>query len=330
VRALQKEDGEYRVIQTAASRKPTPLAALRRHVGLSILLVAVCVAAALAWVSTQPRSYTAEARLAVTGAGLSGETIGSFAVASQELAADYARYVNNAEEQSALEDKLGVDDGSVSEVAASPIPDSNVVRIEVRSKDERTAVAAARQVGDALIARVNDRTKIETEAAETLAQYTALSQQVADAQQAADATKLAVDQAIGRVSSGFPRPDDDVNALRTAASQAASNLAILTVQQEALGQRYQDLTTQTGITANLEVVHEATSKGDDLVVQMQRFGLAGLAAGALLALWLATSLEKRRRRTLAAPARSSAPPTAPQEGGRPLAPTGVGARDDDR
>jgi len=292
--------------------KPTPLTALRRHVLLAIVIILLCTSAAVAYAASRPRTYTAEARLAVAGTGLNGDNIGSFPLASQEIAADYARYVNNAEEQSQLEEQLGVDEGSISEVKASPIPESNVVRIEASALSRGAAVKAARQIGDTLIAQVNDTTVRDTKVAEALAAFTALSQQTAAAQTAADAAKLALDNANGRVNSGFPRAGDDLAALQANAAATSSALAILLVQRDAAGQKYEDLVTDTGMTATLKVVREAAVTGDDRMAGLQRFGLVGIAAGGLLALGLATLLERRRARR-----RVAKTPAAPPAAARP-------------
>lgn len=308
---------------SAAARKPAPLAALRRHVGVSILVVLLCIGILLTYVIQQPRTYGAEARVAVTGNGLSSDALGAFPLASQELAANYARYVNNAEAQSALEEEMGVPAGVVDRVSASPIPESNVVRIEVRATDEAIAVSAAQRIADSLITLVNDTSTRDADTADALAQYTEFSNQVAAAEQAADAAQLAVDEALGRASSGFPRPGDDIGVLRTSAAEADAQLAILNVQMQALGDRYRSLVTQVTTPANLQVVEPAASTGDDLVVQTSRFGLVGLVIGGGLAAALALFLEARRRRQLG----PSSAPTPANESGRSLARSGAGARD---
>lgn len=284
------------MIQSGTAGKPTPLEAMRRHFIVCTLIVLLCVGAAVYAARQQPQKYTGEARVGVTGNGLSSDALGAFPLASQELAADYARYVNNAEEQSSLEEQLGVKDGDVQEVTASPIPDSNVVRIEVVAADQGTAVRAAQTIAERLTSGVNDTSTRDADIAAALQQYTALSTQVADAQQAAAAAQLALDQALGRASTGFPRNGDDITALRAAAAATAAQVAILDVQRTAQGERYQSLITNVGTAANLRVVMPAESKGSDRVVQMQRFGLVGLAAGLLLAMGAAILLERRRRR----------------------------------
>lgn len=311
--------------------KPTPLTALHRHMFLAIVIVLLCTSAAVAYAASRQRTYTAETRLAVAGSGLNGDNIGAFPLASQEIAADYARYVTNAEEQSQLEEQLGVDEGTISEVKASPIPESNVVRIEVSALRRGAAVKAARQIGEALIAQVNDTTARDKAVADALALYTTLAQQTAAAQTAADAAKLALDNANGRANSGFPRAGDDFAALQANAAATSSALAILVVQRDAAGQKYEDLYTETGMTATLKVVRESAVTGDDRMAGLQRYGLVGVAAGGLLALCLATLLERRRVRRRAAKA-ATAPPAAtrpaPADAGDGARPATAASTDD--
>jgi capsular polysaccharide biosynthesis protein len=262
------------------------LATLRRHRLATAVVVLLAVAAGIVAGLVRPAVYTAEARVAVAGNTLSAQAVPGFALASQELAADYARYVNDAQEQSDLASRLGVRADTVEEVSASPIPDSSVVRIEVTALDAGTATRAAATVADALLRQVNDSASATDEAAATLAQYTDMADQVAAAQQAADAAEAAA---------ANPAAGADLQQLRQAAAEAKSQLAILQVQQEALGQKYRSqVSSTTDEAAGLTLVQEAAVAGDDRLAHVQQFGLAGLVVGALLALLLARVLERRR------------------------------------
>ncbi|MGY1604684.1 hypothetical protein [Geodermatophilus sp. SYSU D00815] len=300
-----------------AARKPTPMTALRRHVVVSLVLVLACTVVAFYVGKERPRVYTAEARLAVSGRGLTSDNVASFPLASSELAADYARYVNNAQEQRNLEETLKVEVGSIKDVTASPIPDSNVVRIEVTAAEPGIAVQAAQNIADGLVTTINDTTAHDELTATTLQQYTDVSNQLATAQQASAAAQLALDTARGRASSGFPRAGDDLNALQAAAAAAAAQVQLLTVQADALGQKYQNLVSTVGTPATLQVIQPAARQGDDFVATAGRFTLAGLAAGILLALGVATLLERRRAHRQAAGGKQAAPTTAEPATGQP-------------
>lgn len=274
--------------------RPTPLAALRAHKAIALLLVILGAAAGMAYALQAPRTYTAEVRLAVAGESLTAQAVPGFALASQELAANYARYVNNAEAQTSLNEDLGVEVGSVDEVTASPIPESNVIRIEVTARGETIAVRAAGQIADSLMERVNAPDGRQADADAALAEFTRLSADAAQAEQASLAADDALNNALGRASSGSPRPGDDIPALRNAAATAAAQLSVLEVQQQAVGQRYQTLIDEVDNAARLTIALRATSRGDDRLVATQRYVLLGLAVGAVLATLVAIALERRR------------------------------------
>lgn len=263
------------------------LLAVRRHLVPAVVVVVACTALSMAVAVTRQTTYSAEARLAVDGSNLSAQAVPGFALASQELAANYARYVNNAQAQSDLEDEIGAPEASVKGVAASPIPQSNVVRIEVSADDAEVAVQAAAEASDRLLEQVNESTVSEEAASEALAEFTSVSEQVAAAEQRAAAAQDVVDRAAGQ--------DGDLTALRDAAAASAAELAILEIQQQALGERYRALVAENNGTASrLSVVQSATLSGDDLLNRLQQFGLAGLVLGALLALAAAMLLDRRR------------------------------------
>jgi hypothetical protein len=281
-----------------STERLSALATLRRHRLATAVVVLLAVAAGIAAGLLRPATFTAEARVAVAGNSLSAQAVPGFALASQELAADYARYVNDAQQQSDLAARLGVRADTVEEVSASPIPDSSVVRIEVTARDAGVATRAAATVADALLRQVNDSASATDEAAATLAQYTDMADQVAAAQQAADAADAAA---------ANPGAVADVEQLRQAAAQAKSQLSILQVQQEALGQKYRSqVASTTDDAAGLTLVQEAAVAGDDRLAHVQQFGLAGLVAGALLALLLARLLERRRSARVPAAAAQAA------------------------
>jgi hypothetical protein len=308
-----------------------PLSAVRRHKKLSAFVIALGLLVGLGLALALPTSYTAETRLAVGGTSLAATAVPGFALASQELAANYARYVNNAQEQSDLESTLGVREGTVQEVSASPIPASNVVRVEVVASDAAAATRAAAAVANSLVRQVNASTDAEDEADATLGQYTDITNQVAAAQQAADAAEDAV-KAQGQ-------PGADVAALREEATRRAAELDILTVQQQALGQKYRAQVEATSAhAADLTVVEQAVSTGSNRLPNLERFGLAGAVLGAAIAMALAVVLERRRTAPAEAtphPGRAGAVAPAGAAIGTggvlvPGTPNGTGAVADDR
>lgn len=294
--AASSDDPELMRVREDGAHCTTMLGALRSHVLVTALCVVLGVAAGLAVAWVQSTTYTGEVRLAVAGSDLSAQAVPGYALASGELAANYARYVDNAEDQSALEEKIGAEQGSILSVTASPVPESNVVRIEAESQDPAVAQDAAAEVGNDLAARVAAAGS-DKESQDVLASYAQLSDQVAAAEQGANATQGFVDTLQGR---GAAQPALD--AARNDAAIAASSLAVLKVQQDALGQRYRSL-VDTISSVGLREVAPASIASDDELARFQRYGIAGLAAGAVLAVIVVSALEARRRRRTSPAAR---------------------------
>lgn len=276
------------MVQATTTGPPSALTAIRRHVLLTLVIMVLCVGAAIGLAAVQQTSYTAEARLAVGDSSLSAQSVPGFALASQELAANYARYVNTATEQPGLDSDLGLAAGSVQKVSASPIPTSNVVRIEVTADSPKAAVAAASRVSDQLVQQVNDASDQDEATTQALSAYSDISNQVAAASQAADAAQTAVARVVAGEATG------DLAALRQTAAQAAAQLSILQVQQEALGERYRNLVSgsdQAG--GQLSVIQPAELVADDNGTRLQQYGLAGFGGGLVIAFALTSALERR-------------------------------------
>lgn len=285
--------------QEAFSATPsTPLNALARRWWLALLLVVVGGGAGAVFGGLQAPTYTGEARVAVGSESLDARIVAGYSLAATQLASDIARYVNDAQAQAALAPVLGDAARDVSTVAASPIADSSVVRIEVQATTRKAAVDGAQAVAQQLADQVNATT---TESADTLLQqYTQLSTQVATAQQTASDAQGALASAIAG-----EQAQPVVDAARTAVEQANSALAVLEVQQQALSQRYRSAVTNTPAAAGLRVVQTGQLAGDDRGSHVQKFGLAGAVLGLLVALLVAVVLDRRRV------SRTSTPDTDP-------------------
>lgn len=291
-------------VQTADER-PTPLAATRRHPWLCAALVLLGVGAAVGYAYTQPVVYKAETRLAVAGSDLSAQLVPAFAFASEELAANYARYLNTEGTEDALAETIGAPPGGLVDIMASPIPESNVLRIEAEATTPEVAVEAAERLAEQLIEQVNQSRLQDAEAEEALQQYTDISAQVAAVEQEVLDITTRIDLVVGGAAG-------DVGQLRAVLADAQTRLDVLSVQQQALAERYQQLVAaNSGTAADLDVVRPAEEVGDDRLARLQRLGLLGAAAGGALGVALSTFLERRRRRPSApAPAAPTAGPAS--------------------
>ena len=124
-----------------------PLRAVVRFWPMSFALAFVGLVAGIGVGAGKPPIYTAETRLAIGAQGLSSYAIPGFALAAQELAADYARYVSLAQDGSALTAALGSRSAEIVGLSASPVPNSSVVSVEAQSRDSALAIRAAARSG---------------------------------------------------------------------------------------------------------------------------------------------------------------------------------------
>ena len=123
---------------------------------LCLVLALVGAAAGLAASARHETMTTAEARLAVGSNSLKAFQVAGFATASEALAANYSRFVaGSSTTTTALSKALGPRVADVSRVDASPIPDSNLIRIEVEATSPAVATTAADAVARSLVSQVN-------------------------------------------------------------------------------------------------------------------------------------------------------------------------------
>jgi uncharacterized protein involved in exopolysaccharide biosynthesis len=281
-------------LDTAPADLP-PLRAFGRYWPMSFALAFLGLMAGIAVGSARAPIYTAEVRLAVGGQGLSSYAIPGFALASQQLAADYARYVSVAQDGPALKTTLGARAGEVLGLSASPVPNSSVVSIEAQAADGQLAMKAATAVGSALIATTNAQTN-EQSAAALLAQYNTLSGTVAQANQDLQNAQ----QLVTKLAAATTTTATQLTAAQAIEVAAATKFASLQLQQTALASRYQSVATSDTPSSNLAVVQPAAIIFNNTTKNEELFGLVGLAAGGAIALVAATvraRLAKRRRNT---------------------------------
>lgn len=266
----------------------SPLAALRRHWVLTALLTGLGLLGGLYVGNVRPVMYTAQARLAVGGQGIASFQIPGYALAAQEVAANYARYVGLPQSQATFLTALGADAAKVSTVVGSPIAESNIVLVEVSATDRAVSVRAAAAVAATLLSAAN---RPATTAASYLQQYTAVSATL----HARQATLAAAKAQLAVLTAAKARPrvlaaqQDRVNRLTTAVST-------LTIEQSTLGGEY--TTAVTGATAytRLEVAQPAVITRTSHRSSIERYGVAGFVGGVLLAMALGVLLERRAAR----------------------------------
>lgn len=282
---------------------PSPLTSMRRHWFTTAVISLVGLAGGVAGAGTQPTLYTAEAQLAVGGQDIANYLVPGFAEAATKIASNYARYVTMANLGDAVTDAVGADKAQITALQGSPIPESNIVRVEVTAETADVARVAAQAVADGLSEQINTGTRAETPDS-VLAEYEAISLKAAAAQSRVDASRAKLSAASGDATA----TDAEIEAARAGYQAALNTLAPLQLRQDALGSRYQNLVSgQASGATTLTVSSPAAIVTDNKKSKMQRYGLVGLVAGLLLSLVVATALERRstRRRQRSRSARQS-------------------------
>ncbi|WP_288798442.1 hypothetical protein [uncultured Arsenicicoccus sp.] len=273
---------------TTAHPQPTPsspLSALAERWWLALAIpLALAVVGYMLGAAKAP-IYTAEARTTVGSGNISAGAITGFPQATQQMAANYARWVNDR----GVEGKGDIPAGT--EVTASPIPDSNVIRIEAKSPDKEAAVQSAQKAADDLAEAVNSK-KGESDPAVTLQQLNKVASDWGQAKAASEAANTTAQRAIGA-----DRPAATVAAAQQRAAQTASRTAVLQAQMDALSEKYRQQISQGSQAANLIVVKPAELAESTKASNQQRYALGGLVLGLGLALLLAVLLDRRNARS---------------------------------
>lgn len=241
-----------------------------------------------------PSNYTAEVRLGVGGQTLSAQAVPGFVFASQELAATYARYVDDAASGGRLADELGVEAASsVTDISASPIPSSSVLIVEVDATDASIAEQAAQSVAQALVAQI-DQAPEDGGAADALAEFGELSAEIAQLGIELQNLRstLAVQTAQLEASPDSPQLVAAVDGTRAAIASAETRLSVLELRQQAASERYRDL-SQVDV-ATLSVVREAEVVDNDAVTRVLVWGTFGALLGLAVAWALGTVVTRRR------------------------------------
>lgn len=251
------------------------VAALKAHRSeVTLIVVAATLLGLLLGLLHRP-VFTAETRLAVGAGELSTLAIPGFPTASKDLAAGYARWVTlqGVGEFNAPAEAIAL--------TASPIPESNVIRIEAKSADEQVARDTANSAAAALLAEVNKvRAGNDPEAllTEIVTHAPELSQAVAR-------STAALHTYDSYREDRYLKVYMDIDAVRTR----------LQVQQDARMDRYRKLVADRTAEADLRTIGQgARITGNDRVSTIQRYGLLGFALGSVLALAYAVLFERLR------------------------------------
>ncbi len=205
---------------------PSPPVTRRRPRVVTVIVFAVVVLAATAGgayagMRLLGTTVTAESRLVVGDQSVRAQSVPGYALATQQLAATYARLIGSAPDDT---------------VTASPIPDSAIIRVQAQAADPAAAVDAADAAAADLIRVANAaRSQREDEAATTAYLAAVADLRTAKARVTAAATRPAAVRgaAADRVDLAQVRVDAAAEALRDDLRASLSNSAGVSVVQKA-------------------------------------------------------------------------------------------------
>lgn len=268
-----------------ATKVATPMEALRKHWRLAaVVTLAFTLLGVLAGVSREA-VYTAEMRLAVGAGQLSTLSVPGFPTASEDLASSYARWVTTVGVG-----EMSLPDGALS-LSASPIPESNVIRIEGTSRDSDVALETTETAAAALQDEINTvRTGNDPE--ELLTQIRDLSAEELR-------LDLAVNRARGAYEAALEEDAPNTEDLYDTYVQQETSRNETKLQKEAMEARYLRVVADKTTEADLRTIGQgAVVTGNDKASTIQKMGLLGFGAGGILSLIGATILERRRARSV--------------------------------
>jgi capsular polysaccharide biosynthesis protein len=277
----------------AAPRDPggpiSPLQAVVRHPLLAILPIVILVAAALYASRQRPATFTAQSRVAIGSFNPSPDQAPGAAFAGTQFASAYSRAITASQVIDPVARETGLRPARVaSRLAASPVPDSPIVRITAKGPSAVSAVKLSGAATDALIAYVH-RSDSDTQASTLLRRFRAAQARAASAHSAVRRARVARDLSLSS-GSAQSRLDDAQTAADTADLRASAlrQAYLQRSQSESSGIPVRTLNTAAAATSD-------RNKTTKLLVTIAV--LAGIAVGVALATARAASRNRRRAET---------------------------------
>lgn len=272
---------EFREDEPFTRGATRPFESWRRHWVLGTLMILLFGAVGIGAGLLTPVTWTAESRVAVGSGDLTSGAVAGFPLAASQLASNYARYVNDS----------GVAGNPVPgnvELSASQIPDSNVIRIEATSTDPNAAKAAANDTAQKLMDAVNNTGTPTVD--QIYSDFTKAADDTAKAESAVSAAQRALDVLINKDAS-----KGSISDARDKVTAATAKAAKTGLVSDSLRQKYMSMVAGSSTTAaKLMLARTADTLSSNRTSLVSRYGLVGLAVGAVVGLLLAVGLDRRR------------------------------------
>lgn len=264
-------------------RRPSVWQHYRRYWLVALVVTALMGGLGVVAALVRPPVYTAETRLAVGSAEMNAFNIPGFPSASEEMASNYSRWVTHQGVQG-----IGTPPGTI-ELTASPIVESNVLRIEATSLDQATALRAVQESADGLVAAVNE-VAAGNDPEPLLESALDLIGPLTEARQANEEAQYDYQNAI---NNNLPTSVVERLLGEYVATQRA--LQALDLERDGLEDRYRRLVANSSTEAQLSEISPPAIVSNDRMAVLQRNGLLGAIFGFALAGLVVTVLGRRHQ-----------------------------------
>jgi hypothetical protein len=291
-------EGRPPVLVEHGPERVTTGAALLRHPILAVLCLALVLGPALAFALARSPEYGAETRLLVGRVDVEAQAVPGFTEATQDLAALYARLVDTEAVVEPVAAELGLGADEVREaVAASPIPEAAMIRVEARAASDDTSRALVDAAAVALTEHVTSLGGADPLASPAYERLTAATNALGDAEVRQGAIQASIDlrrSLLLDAQLGEPNlpPVDQLEAelrqLNADLVAVTGEVRRLQGEVSAAQAGFNATSRDAAEAAGLEVLGAAASQGSDRATSVAAAGIAGLVGGILVAIGVVT------------------------------------------
>jgi hypothetical protein len=280
--APEPEPGALRAKgRSSAPQVVGPLISSLRHPVLALLPIVALLALGIGAALGTPAVHTAQAQVLVGRVDVESTAVPGFVAANENLAGLYARIAETSVIAAPVGAALGLSSGQVlSQVAASPIPETSIVRVEASSDNSQDAVVLAAEVAAKLITYVEGNSVRPAGVETSLEDFETASAELLEAQDELAAARTALDGAA------TPSAAQTQTVVR---AQAAVDTRQLRV--DALAAAFRDTERGSGFRNSLQLIGEPDYVGTDTRSQVMLAVAFGVLVGLLLGTALATARE---------------------------------------
>ncbi len=251
------------------------LEAMRWHWQLVLIPVVLLFGVGVALGLLRAPTYTATANLSVDFGAQSPSSLPGSVTAAQALADSYARAVDATPVVLGTARKTGIPASEVADhTAASPIPDSTVVRVSATSDSEDGAIDLSNAAAKALTVYIGTLNGARQGSSPVLAQF----------RQAESVYQDRLDQQVVLAEEVEAAPTDE--AARQELKRARVRTQVALLKKNSVGELYG--ASQQAYVAPLSFLSEASSADSDKLARLQLLGFIGLVAGLAIGAALAT------------------------------------------